>query len=252
MAADSSSILYVIHKRDWDKGRVADAVAAAGYRVAYCCPPDGEALPEDPAGFAGVVLGGGLDSVNEAGRRPYLAQEVLWTRQAVQSGARVFGICLGAQMLAAAYGGRTAPHPDGQVEYGFYRIRPTPAGRPWFGGLTHVFQSHFESVVELPPEAELLATGDTFRTQAFRIGTRAFGVQFHPDARLDMLAAWCDGCAPHLVEPGAQSRADQLRLAPRYEAAIQSWLEGFVARWLGSGEARRLSARPARVSSGRG
>jgi GMP synthase (glutamine-hydrolysing) len=242
MKPSSNLVLYVIHKREWDDTRIADALAAAGYEVTFCCPAEGDGLPASAADFAGVVLGGGLHSVNEAHRRPYLAEEIAWTWRSVDAGVPVFGICLGSQILAAAFGGRCAASPDGRVEYGFYPIRPTRAGRPWLGGLGHVFQSHYESVVELPHEAALLATGEHFRVQAFAIGPRAIGVQFHPDARLDMMAAWCDECAGHLERPGAQTKAEQLRLAARHEVSIQGWLERFVARWLNCGEDRQLCA----------
>ena len=243
---DRQTVLYVIHKKHWNQTRIAEVLCAAGFAVEFRCHAAGDPLPDELSGYSGVVLGGGMHSVYEAHKWPYLARELKWTRRLVEQDMPFLGICLGSQVLAGAFGGEMAPRADGLSEYGFYPIQPTPAGRPLFDGLSHVYQAHYESCAVLPAEAELLATGEHFRSQAFRIGERALGVQFHPDARLGDISTWCREGAENLKRPGAQSMEKQLELAPRYEAAIQSWTERAVAQLFGTAE----GVEPARAASG--
>ena len=84
-----------------------------------------------------------------------------------------------------------------------------------------------------PPVATLLARGHQFPVQAFRIGRHAYGLQFHPDYKLSSVTHEALADEPYLARMGVQSAHEQVRLAPVYEASIQSWSERFVDRWVG-------------------
>lgn len=234
-------ILYLIHRADWTGSRIADVLRAMGYTVDYLCHPDGAPLPQDTSAWAGIVVAGGIEgSMQNPERWPWLVEEMAWVRRLVEAQRPVLGLCLGAQMIACAFGGRAGPRPDGLMELGFYPLEPTVAGRDLFGGLGHVYQAHYEGVSELPEGAVLLARNEAFPCQAFRLGS-AIGLQGHPDARGADIADWFGDNGNELGRPGVQSLPQQLRLAELHEPAIQAWTERFLATWIGAAGGRRAA-----------
>lgn len=225
-------VLYLIHEPHWTESRIADSLRAAGHAVEFRCPPAGDSLPESAQEFDGIVVGGHSLSPYQADLHPHLGGEVALAGDAAAHDVPYLGICFGAQALAAAFGAGCAAHPGGLVEFGFHRIHPTADGRELFGDLDHVFQSHYEGIAPLPSTAVLLAVSDHFPVQAFRFGRRAYGFQFHPDARLDMIDGWWSG-NPHLHDRvGAHDLARQRADALRFEDATQRWLDRFLHGWL--------------------
>lgn len=154
----------------------------------------GDPLPEPATVKRLVVLGGGMNT-DEAAEHRWIPTERDWLARIIeQDRADVLGICLGSQLLAEALGG-TVGRSDAR-EIGWTRVRITDAGLDdrVFGCLPAQFdamQWHGDAWT-LPPDAQLLATGDGCATQAFGFGDRIRAVQFHPEftfARTTELAA---------------------------------------------------------------
>src|SRR5262249_5355114 len=127
------TILLVAHTSSRD-GRVVPLLEAKGYGVEWRCPAEGDRLPDDSLSYAGAIVFGGPQSVNDAPSTPYLSHEIDWIARHVEAGGRYLGICLGGQLLARALGAVVRPHPEGINEIGYYSIRPTAAGTSVFGG----------------------------------------------------------------------------------------------------------------------
>jgi GMP synthase-like glutamine amidotransferase len=144
----------------------------------------GDALPDDPPGRL-IVLGGQM-SVNDESTYPFLAPEKALVRKAIARNATVLGICLGAQMIAAACGKKVCA---GERERGWRKIQGcnTP-GHRFFPGEFEVFHWHKETF-DLPDGARLLAVGTAVKNQAFLLG-HALGVQFHPEVTEPVIAFW--------------------------------------------------------------
>ena len=212
-------------------GRVGERLRARGFELDIRDPIAGDPLPGSLEGHEGVVVFGGPMSVNDTGL-PGLSAQLAWIPAAIDSGRPFLGICLGAQLLARSLGASVAPHPDGRAEIGYFPIRPTPAAGSLFEGLDHVYQWHLEGF-QLPVGAELLARGDTFANQAFRVGERAYGIQFHPEVSDDIMEDWMARAAYRLALPGAQPPARQRRGNRDHDPAVAAWLEGFLDTWLG-------------------
>ena len=122
---------------------------------------------------------------------------------------------------------RVGPHPEGLHEIGFVPVHPTVAGRRFFPAPLHVYQWHYEGFA-IPDGADRLATGQVYPNQAFRVGRRAFGLQFHPEATPQMRRQWLDASGHMLDEPGAHGRERQEADAERFEQPMEDWLLALI------------------------
>ncbi len=227
--------VYLIHDPSWTASRVTDLLRHRGHEVEYLCHQHGDELPS-PSHFGdayhGLIIGGGLTGVDAAATEPFMAAEIRLTRDVVDAGHRFLGLCLGAQVLGAAYGAPVGPRPDHRAEFGFTAVHPTPAGADLFDDPTIVFQVHDEGILDLPPQAELLASSSEFPVQAFRVGPAAYGLQFHPDAAGDHIQSWWHDNQRLHDRTGSHSLSRQLTDARKYEADRVAWLNQFLDRWL--------------------
>jgi len=176
---------------DWIERRL-------GRPAQVCSVFEGEQLPTP--GETSVVVTGSVTMVGDG--EPWIDRTAAWLRDVVDAGAPVLGICFGHQLLAHALGGRVGPNPRGR-EIGTVGVDLTEgaASDPLLGGLPariDVQATHLESVLELPPGAELLASSPLDPHHAFRVGgRRAWGVQFHPEFSAPVIrdfieARWAD------------------------------------------------------------
>ncbi len=234
----TSKVLYIIHDPAWTDCRVADTLEARGYIIDHVCPPFGDALPALD-GYAVVMVGGSEEGhVAEPDDPPWVSREIAFVRDVLARGTPFLGICMGCQILAGACGGKVGGHPDGLCELGFFPVHPTQEGASLFRDSRYFYQAHYEGVMTLPEGAVLLATGENFPVQAFRVADNAYGVQFHPDARLERLTPDVIAGDSLMEMKGAQGVDEQVRLAHRHEAAVQRWTEEFVDHWVGHPRAR--------------
>ncbi len=137
-------------------------------------------------GATHLVFLGGQMSVNDDKEYPWLLQEKQCIREAVRSGTPVLGICLGAQLIASAFGKKVFRCEE---EKGWCRIRETMS--PGFatpGNPLTVFQWHGENF-ELPDGSQLVYRGDRVEHQMFTMGTTT-GVQFHPEVTEEIIRDW--------------------------------------------------------------
>lgn len=243
-AGQPKKIAIVVHQEHSRPGRVGALLQRRGFELQRLCPNLGCELPEDMTDYAGVVIFGGPMSANDCGTLAGIKCELEWIPRVIEAGVPYLGLCLGAQLLTRALGGRVGPHPEGRIEAGYVRIEPTSAGRAWFKGPMQVYQFHREGM-HLPDCCELLATGQTFANQAFRYGDNAFGFQFHPEVTLEMKQIWTQKAAHRLVMPGAQQRGVHLSMHALYDPPLGRWIDGFLDRWLATDSRRRETAQVA-------
>jgi GMP synthase-like glutamine amidotransferase len=171
---------------------VGDALVAAGVTLEVCRVWDGDAVPTTSQGLAGVVVMGGAMSAGSDDGFPARGAELALLRHAVAQQVPVLGVCLGAQLLAAAGGAPVYPGESG-LELGWVPVglEEGSATDPLFSGLPRqltVLNWHGDTF-DLPDGAVRLASGATYPNQAFRLGERAWGVQFHIE--VDVAAVDC-------------------------------------------------------------
>jgi GMP synthase-like glutamine amidotransferase len=199
-------------------GALAACLEKRGVRLFRRLVPE-QGLPPDPGDLL-VVMGGPM-SVNDPDS--WIADEVAFIRSAIQSGLPVLGICLGSQLMAKALG---APvRPGRALEVGMTPIWLTGAGKrdPVFGVLPEsfeVFEWHGE-VFELPAGAVPLAGSVVAPLQAFRYGTRAYGLLFHVEVEPDGVEALCRECAADLSRAGLTAQEVTARALPALPALHQ-------------------------------
>jgi len=169
-----------------------DVLIEHGIGVERVLLADGDALP-DWRGFAGVIVMGGPMGAYDTDKFAWLEPELALIREAVSAGHPLWGVCLGAQLLASAMGARVWAGP--RPEVGVCEVHPTPDARhdPVFGDLTGpvpALQWHTDTF-DLPAGAVLLASSAQYPHQAFRVG-RAYGVQFHVEVGADLAGQWTE------------------------------------------------------------
>jgi GMP synthase-like glutamine amidotransferase len=152
-------------------------------------------LPADLSGHDGLlVLGGPQSSVGPPSPGLDAVRELL--RRAITGDVPTLAVCLGAQLLAQAGGGSVRVGVDGpEVGAGLVAKRDAAEADPVFGPLPlspDVVQWHHDEIDRLPVGAVLLASNPRYAHQAFRVGRRVYGVQFHIETTPAIVRAWAE------------------------------------------------------------
>ncbi len=193
-SARMRKLLVFQHSAREPLGTLDPLLRRAGFRVRYInFSREPNAVPEVRR-YNGLVVLGGPMHVDQADTYPHLTTEIAAIREALDADLPVLGICLGAQLLAAALGARV--HPSPIAEIGWYPVHPTEAAQSdrlcrHMRGVQHVFQWHAYTF-DLPRDAVHLASTESCAHQAFRYGDRAYGLQFHLEADETLIRRWLD------------------------------------------------------------
>jgi GMP synthase-like glutamine amidotransferase len=192
-------------------------LAVAGAAIRRVRLYAGALPPADYHDFAGLIVMGGPMGVYEDERYPWLAGELALIAAAAADGLPIWGVCLGAQLLAAAL--RAKVHPGDGPEIGVMEVQraEVAAGDPVFGAAPDRFQvlQWHGDTYELPAGAVRLAGSARYPQQAFRVG-KTYGLQFHLELSPDLLGEWAQ----------LPAYADGLR-----QAHGEGALPGLLAAW---------------------
>lgn len=188
---------------------------------------NGEPLP-DFAGGDGVVVTGSPAMVTD--RANWSEATAAWLAEWVSRGRPALCVCYGHQLLAHALGGTVDRHADGR-EMGTLEVTLTDKAPDdtLFGGLPATFPAHLthrQSVTMLPNGATLLARSESEPHQAFRVGTTAWGLQFHPEFTEQVMATYIERQRMDLLAEGRNPDMMRDQLKPTRHAT--SLLQRFV------------------------
>ncbi len=173
---------------------------------------DSPALPS-PSDFDMLILLGGPMSVNDERDFPWLRDEKRLVREAIGMGKAVLGICLGAQLIASSLGARVYPCIDKEI--GWFPVYATDHDSSAFAfpSRTDVFHWHGETF-DLPAGGVHLAKSEGCLHQAFQIGPRTIGLQFHLETTPESADAIVSACRHELVPSTYVQSEQELRAIP--------------------------------------
>lgn len=234
---DAQTLLVVLHQERSTPGRVGERLKARGFELDVRRPALGDPLPDTFERHAGLLVFGGPMSAND--ESDFIRAETRLMERALAADLPTLGICLGAQILARALGGQVAPHAEGICEMGYYPLQATAAGAALMPWPSHVYHWHTEGF-DVPPGAELLATGTVFPNQAFRAGA-CWGVQFHPEVTREMMVTWIERGAHRFSRKGAQPGDAHLAGWALHDGAVVTWLDAFLATIFVPGDGRAVA-----------
>lgn len=173
-------------------GKLDPLLRGAGFRIRYVnFGRDPESRP-DVSKYDGLVILGGPMNVGQTEQYPHLLTEMQCIRDAIQQNMPILGICLGAQLIAAALGAKV--YANHTKEIGWYDVTPTQEGLrdpviKHLAGHEQIFQWHGDTF-DIPEGAVHLASSPTCPNQAFRFGERVYGLQFHLEVDRPMVERW--------------------------------------------------------------
>ncbi len=210
------------------EGPAAIALWAAqrGHTMARTRIFAGEPMPQ-PSEYDLLVLMGGPMSVHDELEFPWLAEEKGLARRAVAAGRGVLGVCLGAQMLSEVLGGAVSKNPHKEIGWHPVRLTQWAGGNPAFAGLPKEFTAfhwHGETF-SIPRGASCLAESDACGTQAFAVGARLVGLQFHVETTAESMEALLTCGAEDIVPGPYVQTAEAMRAGAVHLAGLRPLLD---------------------------
>ncbi len=192
----------------------------------------GEAIPDSPDAFSGLVFMGGPMSVNDA--LPWIPHSLELIRKAVAADIPVLGHCLGGQLIARAMGSTISRNPVKEIGWGEARVTEAPEAAAWFGDI-HAFPAfHWHGETFSIPDAavRILETGGCAQ-QGFVLG-KHLALQCHVEMTAAMIEEWCRAGADEIAaadSPAVQAAETILAGIDRNLPAMTAVADRLYARW---------------------
>lgn len=182
-----------------------------------------------------VVMGGPM-GVYEATKYPFLKDEIEFLQERLAADRPIFGVCLGAQLIAAALEKPVFKGPPGH-EIGWSELILTEAGRNHpvrhlCGNITNMLHWHGDTF-DLPDEAVLLASSGLYTNQAYSVGRNTLALQCHPEVVPEQLEEWLDLSAKEVLKSKIVENAEIMRQQSReFITKMNAQTGVFFNEWL--------------------
>ncbi len=216
-----------------DLGSFASPLREAGYDIEYIDVAEREPATLDPLGADLLVVLGGPIGVYDHDAYPVIAEEIGVLRARIAADRPTLGICLGAQLMAAALGARVYPGPAKEIGWSALELSDTAEPNP-LAALRGVEVLHWHGdTFDLPKDSTLLASTPLCTNQAFSRGPNVLGLQFHPEVLGARIEHWLLGHANELATAGIDPvplRHDWHRYGSKLEKAGAALLTGWLSQ----------------------
>jgi GMP synthase-like glutamine amidotransferase len=205
------NVLAVIHGAKVRAGVFTDAVEQHGDRLEEWSLAWGTPPPRPLDDYGAVLVFGGAMHADQDDHHPWLREENFLLQRLLGLHVPMLGVCLGAQLIAKAAHADVGP--SAEPEIGWHEVELTEAGEddPLLGKLPqrfHAFQWHYYTHGVPSGAVELARSGVC--TQAFRLGERAWGIQFHAEVTESQIKSWIEE-EPEAVPGGADELLAETR-----------------------------------------
>ena len=211
-------------------GYIRTWCAARGHDLAMVRLFANEPVPSPSDVEALIVMGGPMGVYDDA-HYPWMKGEKHLIGAALEADKHVFGVCLGAQLVAYVSGARV--YRNRFQEIGWFPVEATPAGVAF--GLPHMFSAfHWHGdTFHIPDRAVNLARTDACERQMFAVGERVLGIQFHFEVTPEDVTAMCDEAGDDLPEGPYVQSAEKMRDPSLEYASSHALLGSILDRWMG-------------------
>jgi GMP synthase (glutamine-hydrolysing) len=191
-SAPRRTAVAIRHIEFGDLGSMGRTLSRYGFDIHCIDAGSAEFEALDPLQPDIVAVMGGPFGANDEATHPFIIDELELIARRTAAGRATLGICLGAQLMARALGGRVYEGPE--LELGWAEVALTGAGRSSclsaLGAAgTNVLHWHGDTF-DLPPGATLLASTTRYLNQAYSVGDAALGMQFHPEVEAASMPRW--------------------------------------------------------------
>lgn len=221
------SIIVFQHSEQGSPGRLGLTLRDHGFRldIRKLYITRGGGVPSDFDNVHGIISLGGEMNVGDA--HPWMDDEIAFIKAAHERQLPVIGICLGAQLIAAALGGEVAPMEKPEVGFHCVSLNPNGQTEPMLGGIaweSPAMCTHGQEVTKLPLGATLLGSSKMCKNHVYKVGLRTIAFQSHPECDRAMVEAYWKGDAlaasagvgeTELKQQTEKHYAEYVRLADR-------------------------------------
>jgi GMP synthase (glutamine-hydrolysing) len=228
-----STVTVIEHVACEKPGIIEEILENRGIKPRTIHTYQGQPVPKDMAGLAGLIVMGGPMGVYEVEHYPFLRDEMRLIERALKDQKPVLGVCLGSQLLAAALG--AAVTKGKQKEIGWYPITLTPVSEedPLWTGIERAFVAcHWHGdVFELPRGAISMASSNLTACQAFRYGRNAYANLFHMETTAEILQGMVEAFPEELKEAGVDD-GDIVRQSAEHLPRLHKIAKAVFSRWV--------------------
>ena len=202
LVSNKPVVLVIQHEDDAPLGYLGEWLNQSEVAVKVFKPYLGEKLPNELTDYSGVIVLGGAMGVHDEAQCDWLVDTKKLLRICASEQVPTLGVCLGGQLLAEANGGRVERADIAEIGVCAVTLLEDAQTDQVLAGVSNVGipvlvpQYHQDAIVELPEDAVLLATSEDCRVQAFRIGEKVWGLQFHPETDKKIMADWLNSLDP--------------------------------------------------------
>jgi GMP synthase (glutamine-hydrolysing) len=229
---EMTEVVAIRHVAFEDLGSFEQVLEERGLDVAYVDAGQGRLL-EQVEGHSPqllIILGGPMGAC-ETAAYPFLEEELALIRARLAGEEPVLGICLGAQLIAAALGAEVYPAEAKEIGWGAVELSEAGADSPVAELTAPVLHWHGDTF-DLPTGATHLASTPVCGNQAFAVGRRALGLQFHVEVLGAAIESWLIGHAYEISQAAGVS-VQEIRADTRKHAnVLESQSRRFLNRWL--------------------
>ena len=179
-----------------------------------------------------VILGGPMN-VDEESLHPWLSGEKRFIADAMAQGKTVLGICLGAQLIAAAAGARICANPVKEIGWFPVHLQPDAEGSPLQGLLPQTFPAfHWHGdTFDIPRGARWLAASDGCPNQAFSLSDHVLALQFHLESTAGSVGKLITHCGLEIVPGPYIQKPSEMLAAEENFRQTNRILEGILTHY---------------------